>query len=111
MKINLNDKKFKPKETVDNGDVSMDTVFHYRQDGNAIWASYKGGKIVTGTLIGKIKNDRISLIYQQLNEINEFLTGCCETVISIKGGKVYLDETWQWTCKDYSKGHSLLEEI
>lgn len=35
---NLNDKKFKSIENSINGDISSDTVFHYRQESDKIWA-------------------------------------------------------------------------
>jgi len=111
MDINLNNKKFKALDNSSNGDVTSDTIFHYRQEGNKVWATYSGGNIELGTLIGKLADNKIILIYQQLNQKGEFLTGFCNTEIIIKNGMIRLNETWQWTCKDYSKGHSLLEEI
>ncbi|WP_299436422.1 n-acetylglutamate synthase [uncultured Aquimarina sp.] len=111
MNINLNNKKFKALDNSSNGDVTADTIFHYRQEGDKIWASYAGGNIELGTLIGKLNDNKIILIYQQLNLKGEFLTGVCNTEITIKNEKIQLNEKWQWTCKDYSKGDSLLEEI
>ena len=111
MVISLNNKKFKAIDNSNNGDVSMDTIFHYRQNGDKIWATYKGGNIELGTLIGKLSGNKITLIYQHINNKEEFLTGHCDTLITVKNGKIRLNEKWQWTCKDYSKGHSLLEEV
>lgn len=108
---NLNDKKFKSIDNSSNGDISSDTVFHYRQEGNKVWATYAGGKIALGTIIGKIVGNEISLLYQQLNLEGEFLTGLCDTTISNVNGKLRLDEQWRWTCRDFSKGTSLLEEV
>ncbi|MFD2561802.1 n-acetylglutamate synthase [Aquimarina rubra] len=111
MKINLNDKKFKSIDNSPNGEVDSQTIFHYRQNDDLVWATYCGGRIKLGTLIGKTNRNKIELFYQQLNLNDEFLTGCCDTLISIKNGKIRLNEHWQWTCKDFSKGTSLLEEI
>lgn len=111
MTYNLDGKKFRPIDNSGNGNVSLDTVFHYRQNGNSVWATYSGGKIPLGTLIGKINGNIITLIYQQLDLKDEFLTGFCSTTISIQNEKLQLDEKWQWTCKDFSAGMSLLEEI
>lgn len=110
-KINLNNKKFKAIDNSSNGDVSAETEFQYRQEGNNVWATYHGGNIVLGTLIGKVNDHKINLIYQQLNSEGEFLTGYCDTIISAENGKIRLDEKWRWTCKDFSEGTSLLEEI
>lgn len=109
--INLHNKKFKAIDTSSNGDVNADTIFHYRQEGNNIWATYGGGKIELGTLLGKVHDNKITLVYQQLNQEGAFLTGSCNTTIGIKNGKIRLEEQWQWTCNDFSKGNSLLEEI
>ncbi len=110
-KYDLNNKKFKAINNSDNGNVGSDTTFHYRQVGNNIWATYAGGNIELGTLIGVMDGDNIKLIYQQLNPEGEFLTGYCDSTISTINGKIRLDEKWRWTCKDYSEGTSLLEEI
>jgi hypothetical protein len=111
MQFDLHNKKFKSLDNSKNGEVGSDTIFHYRQEGNNIWATYSGGKIKVGTLIGEIKNNEITLIYQHLNEDGDFLTGCCDTKILVVNDKIRLDEKWRWTCKDFSKGTSLLEEI
>lgn len=111
MDFNLHDKKFKAIANSSNGDVSSDTQFHYRQQGDKVWATYNGGNIALGTLIGKVSGHKISLIYQQLDLKGEFLTGYCDTVISIENRKIRLDEKWRWTCKDFSEGTSQLEEI
>lgn len=111
MEINLNNKKFKPIDNSPNGEVGSETEFHYRQKEGIVWATYSGGNIKMGMLIGKIEGNKITSIYQQLNPNDEFLTGRCDTIVSIKNGKIRLNEKWQWTCKDFSKGTSLLEEI
>ncbi|MFK7811866.1 MAG: cupin domain-containing protein [Maribacter sp.] len=110
-KINLNGKKFKALANSDNGEVSSSTVFEYRQNGNVIWATYQGGEILFGTLSGRIEKQHLTFTYQHQNNVGDFKTGKCESVIEIKDGKLILKETWEWTCDDYSKGTSILEEI
>jgi len=109
--MNLNNKRFKALGNSENGEVSSSTIFHYRQNGNIVWATYEGGEILFGTLSGSITEDQIIFNYQHQNVKGEFLTGKCQTTVHIVENKVQLHEKWQWTCKDFSKGESLLEEI
>lgn len=40
------------------------------------------------------------------------MTGLCKSFSQILvDGRVRILEEWQWTCKDQSKGHSIVEEI
>lgn len=109
--INLHNKKFTSLENAENGEVTSDTIFHYRQSDDHIWASYQGGKIAMGTLVGKIEGNKLRFLYQHMNQADEFLTGYCETKVLKENGKIQLHESWRWTCKDFSQGTSVLEEI
>ncbi|MCP4764309.1 MAG: n-acetylglutamate synthase [archaeon] len=111
--IDLNNKVFKSTSNSNNGEISDDTIFNYHQSGKIVWAEYVGGVIIKGTLIGKfIGNDNFEFVYQHLNEKNELLTGKCTSNIEIdENAKIILNENWQWTCRDYSKGKSKLIEI
>lgn len=107
----LNGKKFKSILSSENGEVSSDTVFHYRQDNNVIWATYEGGSILFGTLSGKIEKNKLIFTYQHQNNNGEFKTGKCISIIEFINEKIRLIEEWEWTCDNYSKGKSELEEI
>lgn len=108
----LNNKKFTAESNSHNGEVSTETIFHYRQKGNIVWATYEGGQILFGTLSGRIENEnKLIFTYQHQNLAGEFLTGKCATEIEVEQGNITLHETWQWTCKDFSHGTSVLKEI
>lgn len=109
--INLNKKRFIALENSDNGEVSSATIFEYNQRGNIIWGTYEGGSIQFGTLSGLMKGHKLYFSYQHENEKGEVMTGKCETKVKIVNGKIQLHEEWEWTCKDYSKGTSILEEV
>lgn len=109
--INLNGKYFKSIVNSDNGEVSSETIFHYRQKGDTVWATYEGGAIKFGTLSGSIKEDKLEFNYQHQNTAGDFLTGKCKSIVKKVADKIRLKESWQWTCGDYSSGTSLLEEI
>lgn len=112
MKINLDDRKFRPAYNSVNGEVSEQTIFHYHQDGEVIWAEYSGGDIVKGSLVGKIVIDHIEFVYHHINDKNEIMTGNCKSYPEIlENGKVKLKEYWEWTSGDRSSGESIIIEI
>lgn len=109
--LNLNGKKFKSVLNSENGEVNSDTIFEYRQEKSIVWATYQGGDILFGTLSGKIANNELTFTYQHQNLKGEFKTGKCESSPEIIDGKLYLKESWEWTCDDFSKGESVIAEI
>ena len=112
MAINLNNKTFKSLENSANGEVSDQTFFHYQQEGQMLWAHYAGGSIRKGFLIGKIIDDQLEFSYQHLNHALEIMTGkCTSRAVLNPSGKIQLYEAWEWTCRDFSKGTSVLLEI
>jgi hypothetical protein len=111
--MNYNNKKFRPISNSENGEVSDDMIFHYRQNGNILSCNYHGENIIKGHLIGLV-DDRgnIDMRYHQINKNGELMTGTCQSKPEVlKNGKIKLLEEWQWTSGDKSKGNSVLEEI
>lgn len=113
MKINYNNKKFKPITNSENGETTEETIFEYKQDGKILTSEYGGGQIEKGHLIGLVdEGGNIEMRYHQINTKGEFMTGICFSKPEIQSnGKIRLHETWQWTSGDKSKGESILEEI
>ncbi len=113
MKIDYNNKKFRPIQNSENGETSAETVFEYQQHGNVLTSSYTGGQIRTGHLMGLVDEDgNIEMCYHQVNHKGELMTGVCFSKPEIlANGKIRLHETWQWTSGDKSEGSSVLEEI
>lgn len=108
--LSLNEKKFKAQMNTDNGEVSQETIFYYRQKGDIVWATYEGGDILFGTLSGSITGDQLTFTYQHQNLQGDFKTGKCTSIVIIENEKLTLHESWEWTCDDYSKGTSVLVE-
>jgi hypothetical protein len=113
MLINYHHKKFRPISNSDNGETSIQTIFHYHQEGQILTASYAGGAIVKGHLIGLVdEQGRIDMRYHQVNERGVLRTGICHSTPELlPNGKIKLHETWAWTSGDHSKGNSILEEM
>ena len=111
--FDYNNKKFKSLSNSGTGEVDAQTIFHYRQKGSEIWATYSGGSISTGTLVAKVnEKGALDMRYQHLNIEGAFKTGkCISTPERLENGKIRLYESWQWTCDDFSSGESIIEEI
>ena len=111
--MNYNNKKFKPISNTENGETSNETIFIYKQVGNILTAEYKGGKIICGHLIGLVDEcGNIEMRYHQVNTKGELMTGICHSKPEIlENGKIRLNEAWEWTSGDKSKGQSVIEEL
>lgn len=111
--INYNNKRFRPVSNSANGETSAATLFEYKQEGNILTSSYKGGDIVKGHLIGLVDEaGNIQMTYHQVNKKMEIMTGVCQSTPELlANGKIRLHEQWQWTSGDQSKGNSIIEEI
>jgi hypothetical protein len=93
------------------GQVGTGTRFAYRERDGRIWASYKGGDVVRGHLVGTRAGDRLDFRYVQLTADGSTSSGhCVSTVSELPDGRVRLDETWEWESRDGS-GTSVVEEI
>ena len=110
--INYNDRTFRSVSNSANGEVSNETVFHYKQNGFHITATYSGGNIADGSLSATSDEAcNLYMRYQHINTSGQFLTGICFSRPEIMpNGKIRLHEKWQWTCGDYSKDESVAEE-
>lgn len=111
--INLHHKTFQALSNSDNGEVSASTRFEYRQEGKMIWATYGGGSIVKGHLLGQWVEDHLEFVYHHINEAREVMTGKCTSHPERRAtdGKILLKESWEWTCGDCSRGESVLVEV
>jgi hypothetical protein len=112
-RIEYDGKVFKTIENTENGEVNQETIFHYKQINNLVWAEYSGGGIIIGHLVAVADdNGNLDMRYHHLNENNEIMTGICKSrPVVLEDGRLRMHEEWEWTCKDYSKGYSVIEEI
>ena len=112
-RINYHDRRFAPVSNSANGEVDSATIFHYRQRGRVVWATYEGGAVLWGTLVAKIAEDgTLEMRYQHLNRDGELMTGRCRSTPEVlPDGRLRLHESWQWTSGGCSAGESTLEEV
>lgn len=111
--INYNNRQFVSVENTDAGEVSSSTYFHYKQEGNILYADYAGGVIVKGKLIGIVnEDDTLEFRYNHVNTANEIRGGKCKSTPKLTpDGKIELHEKWQWLDKEQVKGESLIREV
>ncbi len=111
--INYDGRRFVPKMNSDNGEVDVQTLFTYHQNGDILWAEYSGGDILKGSIIGTVlENGELDFVYQHMNNKKQIKNGKCHSVPKVlENGKIELSETWEWTTGECSKGSSLLEEV
>lgn len=104
---------FASVSNTDNGEVTGDTVFHYRQDGDVVWATYEGGAIRKGTLVAVVAADgALDMRYAHVNAKGELMTGVCRSTPELLAdGRLRLHEAWQWTSGDRSAGTSIVEQV
>ena len=113
MKINYNDRTFRPVNNSEAGEAGADTLFRYYQDGSVVWADYSGGEIICGQLIALCDHEgRLDMRYQHINVRGELMTGVCKSMPeALPDGRIKLHEEWRWTSGDGSTGTSVVEEI
>ena len=104
--MNYDNKTFRAASNTANGETSAETIFHYKQVGNILTATYSGGRIMAGHLLGLVDEAG------QLDTDGQLMTGRCQSVPEqLPDGKIRLHETWQWTSGDQSSGTSVVDEV
>ena len=105
-------RRFRPVAS-SGGEVGPETVFDYRQREALVWATYEGGAVRFGTLVGTADADgRLDARYGHVNRSGELMTGECRTTPErLPDGRLRLHEEWRWTSGDRSSGTSVVEEI
>lgn len=111
--VRYDDRWFRAVETAANGEVSSETLFHYRQRGDAVWATYEGGGVRLGTLVATVDGDgRLDMRYAHVNAAGDLMTGECHSTPEVLAdGRLRLHERWRWTSGDRSAGTSVVEEV
>jgi hypothetical protein len=111
--INYDNRTFRSVSSSENGNVSNETVFEYQQAGDLVSATYTGGDIEFGHLIGIVDaSGSIDIRYHHLNMLGQLMTGICfSTPQVMDDGRIRLYEKWKWTSGDESEGESILEEV
>ena len=110
---NYNERRFRVTSNSASGESDGDTLFNYRQQGDLIWATYQGGSVRLGTLVGRVLGDgSLEFRYQHLNKEDQFRSGQCKSTLEIlPDGRYRLHERWQWTDPPGDAGESIADEV
>ena len=111
--INYDGRTFVSIDNTANGEVSSKTIFEYKQEGNILFATYSGGEIVKGSMIGIVHEDGcLQFNYNHVNIKNEIRGGqCFSTPEILSDGRIRLQEKWKWSDREQSEGESIVEEV
>ncbi len=63
--FNLDGRRMNAVQTAANGVINRDTIFRFTQEDSAVWASYAGGRIVRGFLVGVAQDAKLTFHYCQ----------------------------------------------
>ena len=109
--MNLGGRKMHVVQTAPNGVVGRDTLFDFFQAGNVVSASYSGGRVQVGYLVGFLEDNTLSFRYCQISEENRIDGGTSSARIeTIDGGRLRLIESFKWESKEGS-GENNFEEV
>lgn len=93
------------------GDVDGATAFDYHQDGELIWATYAGGAVRRGYLVGTRSATELDFRYCHVTDDGQTAGGHCHSRIeTLRDGRLRLHETWEWESRPGS-GTSVVEEV
>lgn len=107
--IDLDDRHFETVES-SGGDLPAGTVYHYRQQGDVVWATCEGGGLLFGTVLGQLAPDgTLTLRHQHLGPEGAFRAGSRRARLEIlPDGRYRLHEEWEG---EGGSGRAVTEEI
>jgi hypothetical protein len=109
--MNLDHIKMNVIETAGNGVVNELTIFAFSQTGNSVSASYSGGQIHQGYLVGTLDQNKLSFSYCQLQTNGKLDNGQSECDILIENGKIRLIEHFTWASRNSETGVNIFQEL
>jgi hypothetical protein len=93
------------------GVATADTIFRYAEDDGVVTATYEGGPIRRGFLVGTRSGDSLDFRYVQLHTDGSTASGHCATELELlDDGRIRLNETWKWESRPGS-GWSVEVEV
>ena len=109
MSYSLDGLQMNAVHTASTGVVNAETIFEFHQTGSHVHASYAGGRVVRGFLVGKVEGARLEFRYCQLHEDGELDGGhsVCELQRSDEG-LLQIVEHFDW---DGGQGTNVIQEL
>lgn len=113
-KFNLNERRFILASNSAGADAAAGgTIFHFRQRGLIVWATYEGGGIELGLFLGESDGGRrLNFRFDQITATGELRSGRGVSQIQDLGdGRLRLRDVWEYTSGASGSGEAVLEEL
>ena len=109
--FNLDGLRANAPVTAESGVINADTIFEFSQDGDLVEASYAGGQVRAGRLIGRVKGDTLEFRYCQAHDDGSLDGGRsnCE-LRRADDGKIEIVERFQWASRE-GEGVNIIREL
>ncbi len=113
MKINYHNRKFAGVTNTPNGQVNGETIFRYSQHDMVLTATYSGGRILEGYMLGLVHEDNsLTFVYHHIDISGNLKSGhCISKPVLLPDGRIRLNEQWIWTYGGEGTGESVVEEV
>ena len=98
-------------QTAPNGVINQDTIFNFSQEQGRVWASYAGGRVLRGFLVGLSDGTRLTFRYCQLETGNVLNGGSSDCQLRRnEAGLRQIVEHFQWESRA-GDGINIIQEI
>lgn len=96
--------------TAPGGVINADTIFEFTQEGDVVEAKYRGGKIVSGFLIGRLRDQELEFRYCQTHTDGVIAGGhsVCKVCVN-DADKTEIVEEFEWATG--GKGTNIIREL
>lgn len=109
--LNLDARRMHAVQTAANGVINRDTIFRFTQERDAVWASYAGGRIVRGFLVGMVQGDQLTFHYCQLETGGTLNSGHSRCALQrTADGLMQIIEHFEWA-SGAGTGMNIIQEI
>lgn len=114
--IDYDGRYFVGVENYNIGDFTPETVYHYRQHGDIVWATIEGGGVLFGTLVAKVRGDNeLETYWQWIGKDGRYKSGRgCNVPEILADGRIRFREYWAAMSSNTilgSEGSSVAEEV
>ena len=113
MTINLHGRRFTLKTNTAGNARPGETTFEFEQDEAAIRASYSGGGVVLGSIVGRhLEDDRLEVLFEQVTTEGKLTGGRGSIQIErTECGKLRFIDDWEFLINGEGGGRAVWVEL
>lgn len=111
--INLDGRKFTLVSNTAGNAKPGETIFYFQQSDEAVRATYSGGDVTLGAIVGKhFGNDQLEVLFQQVTTNGKIEGGKGDIKIEkLANGKVRFLDEWSYLINGVGSGSAVWEEV